>query len=301
MRTLMARLGTCLLVLVFWAPLVQAATPHDKETQDVEQLEKPMYNPFVERYVMDELRQLRVDMNDMHVEMTKEVVNRELTATSRAVGYATDTVTYFFYLIAGISSVLLLVGWTSIRDIKVKVHDMADTKVSKVIATYEERLKKLEEELQRKSRGITSAQKRLSQHQDIHSLWLKAGQEQILSNRMTIYDQILEMDPDNVEAMTYKADAALEMNEPQWAINLCNQALRMDPENKHAFYQLAGAYAQLDKASEAMEYLKVALEGTEGYKDQVKNDPVFAELRDNAEFQQLIAEGADGTSDKKTS
>jgi tetratricopeptide (TPR) repeat protein len=301
MRTLMANLGAFLLMLVFLVPLAQAATPHDQETQDVEKLEKPMYNPFIERYVMDELRQLRMDMNAMHVELTKEVVNRELTATSRAVGYATDTVTYFFYLIAGISSVLLLVGWTSIRDIKVKVHDMADTKVSKVIATYEERLKKLEGELQRKSRGITSAQKRLSQHQDIHSLWLKAGQEQILSNRMTIYDQILEMDPDNVEAMTYKADAALEMNEPQWAINLCNQALRMDPENKHAFYQLAGAYAQLDKPSEAMEYLKVALEGTEGYKDQVKNDPVFAELRDNAEFQQLIAEGGDGLADKKTS
>ena len=271
-----------------------AQSPHTKETQSVDQLKEPMYNPFVERYVMDELRQLRMDMNQMHVELTKEVTNRELTATSRAVGYATDTVTYFFYLIAGISSVLLLVGWSSIRDIKVKVHDLADSKVNKVIATYEERLKKLEEELQRKSRGITSAQKRLSQHQDIHSLWLKAGQEQILSNRMTIYDQILEMDPGNIEALTYKADAALEMDEPQWAINLCNQALRMDPENKHAFYQLAGAYAQLDKPSEAIEYLKVALEGTEGYKDQVKNDPAFGVLTDNEAFQQLIAEDEEG-------
>jgi tetratricopeptide (TPR) repeat protein len=305
MRTLSQRLvQTSALILLMSAwPLIaiSATSPHNKETQDVEQLEGPMYNPFVERYVMDELRQLRVDMNDMHVQLTKEVVNRELTATSRAVGYATDTVTYFFYLIAGISSVLLLVGWSSIRDIKVKVHDLADTKVNKVIATYEERLKKLEEELQRKSRGITSAQKRLSQHQDIHSLWLKAGQEQILSNRMTIYDQILELDPANVEAMTYKADAALEMNEPQWAINLCNQALRMDPENKHAFYQLAGAYAQLDKSADAIEYLKVALEGTEGYKDQVKNDPVFSELRDNPEFQQLIADDMDDASEKKPS
>ncbi len=263
---------------------------HSKETQDVEQLKEPMYNPFIERYVMDELKQLRVDMNNLRVEITKEVTNRELSATSRAVGYATDTVTYFFYLIAGISSVLLLVGWNSMREVKEKVLSLADSKVDKVIEEYEARLAKLEEELNRKSRGITNAQKRLSQHQDIHSLWLKAGQEQILSNRMAIYDQILELDPGNTEAMTYKADAALEMGEPQWAVNLCNQALRIDPENTHAFYQLAGAYALMDKAAEAIDFLQTALQNSEGYKEQVQNDPVFKSLQDNPDFQKLLQE-----------
>jgi hypothetical protein len=228
-------------ILCLVSPISYAAQVHVKETQDVTKLTQPMYNPFVERYVMDELRQLRVDMNTMHVDMTKEVVNRELTATTRAVGYATDTVTYFFYLIAGISSVLLLVGWNSIREIRDKVLDLADNKVNKVISEYEARLEKFEQELHSKSIGINRAQKLLSRHQDIHSLWLKAGQEQILSNRLNIYDQILEIDSENTEALTYKADLALEMNEPQWAINLSNQALVIDPENKHAFYHLAGA------------------------------------------------------------
>ncbi|MDG6777474.1 hypothetical protein QCB44_02020 [Thiomicrorhabdus sp. zzn3] len=264
---------------------------HDKQTHSLEELnslDEPMYNPFIERYVIDELRQLRVDMNDLHVEVTKEVTNRELEATTLAVTYASDTVTYFFYLIAGVSSILVLVGWNSIRDIKEKVHSLADTKVNQVITEYEQRLEHLEEELNRKSRGITSAQKRISQHQDIHSLWLKAGQESILSNRMAIYDQILELDPENTEALTYKADVALEMNEPQWALNLCNQALRIDGDNKHAFYQMAGAYALLSKPSDAIEYLKKALEDSEGYKDQVKNDPVFDSLHEHEEFQALI-------------
>ncbi len=288
MRTLIVWLSLCSLLMVSTA---YAAERHSKETQDIEQLQEPMYNPFVERYVMDELRQLRVDMNDLHVEITKEVVDRELTATSRAVGYATDTITYFFYLIAGISSILLLVGWTSIREIKEKVMHLADAKVSKVIEEYETRLAKLEEELNRKSRGITSAQKRLSQHQDIHSLWLKAGQETISSNRMAIYDQILELDPANAEALTYKADIALEMEEPLWAINLCNQALKIDPKNKHAFYQMAGAYACLDKPAESIEFLKKALEDSEGYKEQVQADPVFANIKDDPQFKALIEEG----------
>lgn len=270
---------------------VLAAERHSKETQDIETLQEPMYNPFIEKYVLDELRQLRVDMNDLHIEVTKEVVDRELTATSRAVGYATDTITYFFYLIAGISSILLLVGWTSIREIKEKVMSLADEKVSKVIQEYEERLNKLEDELTRKSRGITSAQKRLSQHQDIHTLWLKAAQENISSNRMAIYDRILELDPNNVEAFTYKADEVLDMDEPLWAINLCHQALRIDPKNKHAFYQMAGAYASMDKPTESIEFLKKALAGSEGYKEQVQADPVFAKIKDNPEFMALIKEG----------
>lgn len=275
-------------ILSLLPQISSAAQLHDKETQDVEILTEPMYNPFIERYVIDELKQLRVDMNNLHVELTKEVVNRELTATTRAVGYATDTVTYFFYLIAGISSMLLLVGWNSIREIKDKVLNLADNKVNKVISQYESRLEKLEEELNRKSIGITSAQKRISEHQDIHSLWLKAAQEQILSNRLNIYDQILDMDPKNAEALTYKADLVLEMDEPQWAINLCNQALLIDPENKHAFYQLAGAYALLNQPNEALINLEKAISDAEGMAEDVIKDPVFSSLLDNPKFQQLL-------------
>lgn len=277
------------LVLFSWSPLLQAnELKHDSETQDIESLKKPLYSPFVERYVMDELRQLRVDMNTLEVGLTKEVVNRELSATQRAMSYATDTVTYFFYLIAGISSILLLVGWSSLREIKERIYGLADAKVNEVIETYEKRLEALEEELHRKSRGITSAQKRLSQHQDIHSLWLKAGQEQILSNRLAIYDEILELDSENTEAMTYKADVLLEMHEPMWAINFCHQALKIDPDNKHALYQLAGAHTLLKQTDEALNYLRQALRGAEGLLEEVKTDPIFESLLDLPEFEALI-------------
>lgn len=282
MRTLI------LFTLLFLVSPTLHAQLHTKESQDLESISEPIYNPFIERYVMDELKQLRIDMNALHVDLTKEVVNRELTATTRAVAYATDTVTYFFYLIAGISSMLLLVGWNSMREIQDKVLHLADTKVDKVISQYEGRLEKLEEELHSKSMGINSAQRRLSEHQDIHSLWLKAAQEQIISNRLNIYDQILELEPHNAEALTYKADLALQMDEPQWAINLCNQALMIDPENKHAFYQLAGAYALLNQPNEALANLEKAICDAEGMSEEVMKDPVFSSLLDNPDFQALL-------------
>ncbi|MDX1353649.1 MAG: tetratricopeptide repeat protein [Thiomicrorhabdus sp.] len=277
-----------ILCLVLTPQISFAESPHNKETQDVNQLKQPMYNPFVERYVIDELKDLRADMMQMQVDLTKEVTNRDISLTTRAVSYVSDTVTYFFYLIAGISSVLVILGWNSIRDIKEKVHDLADSKVNEVINVYEQRLAKLEDELSKKSKGINNAQKQILQHQDIHSLWLKAGQESLLNNRMNIYDQILEIDPDNTEALTYKADLALEMEEPQWAINLCNKALQIDPENRHALYQLAGAYAVLNQPADALDNLERSLLGTDVSAEEIVADPVFKNLLDNEEFKKLL-------------
>ena len=104
-----------------------------------------------------------------------------------------------------------------------------------------------------------------------------------------VYDQILKLRRDDTEALTYKADAVLELNEPQWAINLCYQALAIDPENSHAFYQLACAYTVLDMQEEAINCLTEVLERTDTYKEDILSDPVMKPLHDNEKFKQLLA------------
>ena len=75
-----------------------------------------------------------------------------------------------------------------------------------------------------------------------------------------------------MEALTYKADAVLELQEPQWAANLCHQALNIEPENSHAFYQLACAYASMDQLDEAVSYLRKALSHRDSYRDDMLKD-----------------------------
>ena len=108
-------------------------------------------SPFVELYVLDELKQLRVDMAAQKNELLQQVVDREINSIDRGVEYATDTISYFFYLIAAASSILVLVGWSSIRDIKERVHSHADQQVAGLIETYEERLRNIENQLSQKT------------------------------------------------------------------------------------------------------------------------------------------------------
>jgi len=288
--------------------LSEAQTQSSENPVDVSQVEKkvevlqePMYNPFIERYLVDEVKSLRNDMHSLELSLTKQVVDREVRTVDRVTAYATDTVTYFFYLIAGVSSVLVMLGWNSIRDIKEKVHNLADSKVNEIVSTYEERLDKMEKTLNKKSVGIQQAQQQLEQHQDIHTLWLKAAQENSVNNKIAIYDQILEIDANNAEALTYKADAALELNEPIWAINLCHSALKIDEHNAHAYYQLAGAYAQLGQTSEALNYLERNIQLSDGSFEEIKNDDAFANLITLPEFEALLSQYQSSSTNESSS
>lgn len=254
----------------------------------VESLDKPLYSPFIERYMLDELKQLRMDMAAQRNELIQQIVDRELSSVDRGVTYATNTVTYFFYLIAGASTILVLLGWTSLRDIKERVQSMADKKVSKLVHEYEERLAIVEQQLNKEAQLIEKIGEDIGRTQDVQSLWLRAGQAGSLANKIAIYDQILKLRPEDCEALTYKADAVLDMGEPQWAVNLCQQALKIDPENGHAFYQLACAYTALDQYEEAVNCLSEALARTEDYRDKFADDPALQALKGFEPFIALL-------------
>ncbi|MFI2811409.1 MULTISPECIES: TPR end-of-group domain-containing protein [Microbulbifer] len=271
----------------------EAQTRQEEEKQQaaeehVNKLQEPLYTPFVERYVLDELKQLRKEMAEQRVAITQEVVDRQINAADKAITYATDTVTYFFYLIAGVSSMLVIVGWTSIRDIKEKVHSLATDEVNKLVTQYEERLRSIEEQLSEKTRHIEHNRDEIELTQEIQSLWLRAGREHTPAGKIAVYDQILGLRRDDGEALTYKADAVLELGEPQWAINLCLQALEIDPENGNAYYQLACAHASQEQWEEAVANLARALDISSAYRDEAMDDPALDGLVEFPPFAELM-------------
>lgn len=272
--------------------LAQAEESAQKQQQQqakdrVESLQKPLYNPFVERYVLDELRQIRIDLAAQRNEMIQQIVDREHRSVDRGVEYATNTVTYFFYLIAAATSVLVLVGWTSIRDIKERVQSLADEEITKLINEYESRLGNIERQLNQKSQFIEKNREEIEMTQEAQALWLRAAQDHNPSTKIDIYDQIIKLGFFDAEALTYKADAVLELNEPQWAVNLCHQALEVDPENSHAFYQLACAHTTLEQYDDAVSYLLEAIRRNENYRDEISTDPALKPLLDYVSLEEI--------------
>ena len=258
--------------------------------------EEPMYTPFVELYLLEETKALRKEMQNTRAELIEKVVDKELSVADKTMSYATDTVTYFFYLIAGATSILVVIGWNSIRDMRNQLTSLAEKRVNELVVVYEKRLKAIEEQLQQKSEIISQNQAEIERTNEVHALWLQASQETSQQNKIFAYDRILDLRPDDVEALSYKADAVLEMQEPLWAISLCHRALKLAPDNGHAHYQLACAYAEIGRWDDAVSTLKKAIEISEAYRDDASVDVSFDQLRDHESFRALVTQDEeDGT------
>ncbi|WP_431474179.1 tetratricopeptide repeat protein [Marinobacter sp. KM021] len=278
------------------AESAQQVTDEDVDER-IGELESPLYNPFVERYLLDEVKALRQEMQNTRAELIEKVVDKELSVADKTMSYATDTVTYFFYLIAGATSILVVIGWNSIRDMRNQLTSLAEKRVNELVVEYEKRLKSIEEQLQQKSEIIHQNQAEIERTNEVHALWLKASQETSQQNKISAYDQILDLRPDDVEALSYKADAVLEMREPLWAISLCQRALKLAPDNGHAHYQLACAYAEIGRWEDAVSTLEKAIDISEAYRDDASVDPSFEPLHDHESYRTLVFTDQDDSTD----
>lgn len=274
---------------------VTAGGPDEAAAQQIEQRQEPLYNPFVERYMLDEIKALRTEVQGQRAEFVERFATAELRASDRAITYTTSTINNIFYVIAAAASILALVGWTSLREVRHRLNEVVDQKVAIISADYETRLITLERKLKDRTERIISAQEEISRTNTLHSLWMRAGLEATPQARIAVYDQILELSHDDVEALTYKADAVLELGEAEWALNLCDKALSLNPEYAYAHYQSACANATLEQLEQAATELEQAINLSSTYRDEAREDKALVALRNSGLIQHLLQDESSRT------
>ncbi|WP_120510437.1 TPR end-of-group domain-containing protein [Photobacterium salinisoli] len=251
--------------------------------------EQPVLDkPLMERYILDEMKSLRQDQQDLERRLTLSFTDRELAVADKSLNYANVTVTYFFYLIAGAASLIALVGWQSLKEIKVNTKKMAEQQLKEITDQYEKKFQMLERDLKRKTRIIAQNNKEIEIINEVHNLWLRAQSSQTAEQQMEVYDEILKLRPGDLEALTHKADAAMEIREFHWALSICNRVLEVDSTNANALYQRACAYACLGAEDQAVSDLERAIQGSAFLRELAKEENDFETLHGHERFEQLI-------------
>ncbi|WP_338730907.1 tetratricopeptide repeat protein [Mangrovimonas cancribranchiae] len=254
----------------------------------VDSLEQPLYKPFIERYILDEIKSLRQENQKLRAQVTEQVAEAKLESSDRAINYTTSTVNNIFYIITAAASLLVLLGWRSLNDIKKSIKIDTAKKIQTLTGDYEKRLQQIEKKLVERSKIIIETQQEISNTNSIHSLWMRAGLEKSEEEKISIYDEILDINPNDIEAMTYKADALLEIGEIRWALNLLNTAIDNDSDYSLAYWQRACTYALLDKPDEAVRDIEISLQLSDTLTEELLNEKHFDNLRNNKKFQSLI-------------
>ncbi|MGV3000895.1 tetratricopeptide repeat protein [Vibrio sp.] len=255
-----------------------------KKYSETEMLDRPL----MERYILDELKSLRTEQQDLERRLTVQITDRELAVADKSLNYSNITVTYFFYIIAGVASLVALVGWQSLKEIKHNTKEMADKRLNEITMSYEKKFSALERDLKRKTRIITENNREIEIINEVHNLWLRAQSAQTPEQKIETYDEILKIRPGDLEALTHKADSAMEINEYHWALSICNRVLEVDDNNGHALYQRACAYSRLGAEEQAINDLVLAIESSASLRELASDEPDFEMLRGNPRFETLI-------------
>ena len=286
-------MGKQLLRTVFWLfcsffSLAAIAADSGKSKEKDNALEKTSnYQPLIERYILDELKAVRQDQQQIVADMEKKVANARLDASDRAIRYTSDTLNNIFIIITTAASILVLMGWRSMRDVKSKLNEVVETKINELTQEYEERLGELEGKLRKRSQEIIDAQEDISRSNELHSIWMRAGLESNLHQKIKLYDEILAINPTDIEALIYKADAAFELGDFEWAFSLANRAIEQDEDYGLAYWQRACANAANGATQEAISDIKIAIEKAPKLVDELEREDAFDDLKDLEEFQAL--------------
>ncbi|KOO08921.1 tetratricopeptide repeat protein [Vibrio hepatarius] len=273
-----------LILLLGLFSFVQPTLAEQKSYSESDLLDRPL----MERYILDELKALRQEQQDLERKLTVQITDRELSVADKSLNYANVTVTYFFYIIAGVASLIAFVGWQSLNEFKSNTREMADKRLDTIAKEYEKKFSVLERDLKRKTRIISENNKEIEKINEIHNLWLRAQSMPTPEQKIDVYDEILGIRPGDLEALTYKADAAMEINEYHWALSLSNRVLELDTTNGPALYQRACAYSRLGVEEQAIEDLERAIEASPSIRDLINTEPDLEGLHGNPRFDALL-------------
>ena len=259
------------------------------EQKNAQGLKEILERPLMERYVLDELKDLRIENMKLRIQVEKRITKNEVGQTDRAARYMTDTIGNIFYLIAAATSVLIFAGWNSFRDIRIKTESIVEERLNIITKKYNEKMEKLQEEMTLQSEKILDNQNKIYNTQYIHSLWMRSNLETNPQSKIDIYDEIININPDDAEVYAYKADAVLDMDEYEWALNLSNKAIEIDPEYGYAYWQRSCANAVLHNNNEAIADLLIAIKQAPNLKDEIEGEELFENLKEIEEFKDLLS------------
>lgn len=244
--------------------------------------------PLMERYIVDELKALRIENMHLRNEVERRLSRAEVEQTDRAARYMTDTIGNVFYLIAAATSILIFAGWNSLRDIRNKTESIIEERVNQITQKYNTEMETLQEGMTLQSKKILDNQNKIYNTQYIHSLWMRSNLETNPQSKIELYDEILKINTNDAEVYAYKADAAIDMDEYEWALNLSNKAIEIDQEYGYAYWQRSCANSALENKKEAISDLILAIKKSPNLKDEIENEKLFEDLKKSKDLQEIL-------------
>ena len=237
-------------------------------------------HPLKENYILGELKSLRTEMLEMKSAMIEKIAEKELKIAEKSLSYSSNAMNYFFVILAGVVSTFTFLGLRTIKEVKQRVNTIAEKELDKIMNEYQERVSKLENDIQIKGDAILKNQEAIHKTQKLQKIWIKINQEENPYKKLQLYNNLLAIQADfDVEILKGRLLLELE-EEKESSVQFYDHLVKKYPYKSEGFYYRAKAYLSVNNVDKSIENLEHSISLSSDVKQKIVNDSFWSTIQE---------------------
>lgn len=227
---------------------------------------------WTQRFILTELKELRIDQETLKREIYQDIQSREISAIDKALSYSANTVNFFFVLLTVVIAWFWIVWWKTIWDIKNATKASMDRETKKIISQFQKKIEELEKE------------------QKINILWRQYNTSDSDKEKINILDRIYYLKPESQFVTIEKSNVYLSMWLYDKVIEITDPIVSWDraKHQPHAFYNRACAFNALDDKDNAIWALNSLISLAPDYREVIQDSEYLNNLMKTAKVKELL-------------
>lgn len=257
----------------------------EETSQEATQLIVPDDISWTQRFILTELKELRIQNETLRRELNEELNKRELATVDRALSYSGNTVNFLWLIITMAMAGFWLVGWRTMKDVRENLTQNFEKEVQKNVRSQqrklEEFMQKFEEEQLSQSKEIIQNQEHLQRKQEAAFHWSQFNREEDPVQKLELLDKVWAAGLEEDELLIYVERSSIYVVLWLWdkALETAEKWLELSSENTSLLYTKAEALVMLEETDDALKVINNILVIKPGMKDEILEDATFENLK----------------------
>ncbi|MCH8518336.1 hypothetical protein LAT59_01035 [Candidatus Gracilibacteria bacterium] len=244
---------------------------------------------WTQRFILSEMRELRIDLETMRRNIYTELNERELRTVDRALSYSGNMVNFLWLILTMAVTGFGLVGWKTMKDVRENLSKNFEKQIGRQVYTQqkalEEFMQKFQEEQLAQSQEILRNQEYIQKRQEIGYYWSQYNREENTQKRLEFLEKIdaFHLEENTLLILIEKASIFAELGLWDKVLDVTEAGLLSDTENSSFLKYKAQAHIMLEEIDEGLQVLKTLLILYPAMKEEILHIQCFAELQDTIE------------------
>ena len=267
-----------ILVLLVW--IISFGSVYSN-TWNTTQLIIPDELDLTKRYILEEVKNLRIEVESLRREMQIEMNKKQIETIDKALSYSANTVNYFFILITLTIMGVWIFGWKSIKDVKNRWSNSFEKEVEKSLFEWQSKLQELEKEQMRQSEEILLNQENIKKKQESGYLWSQYNREESLRDKFKLLEEISELEIAEEELSIQKEKSNLYAGLEMWekALQTSINSLELFENETTLMLNQSIAHLMLEEKEEALKVINEILSLDPGLKDDILENELLSSIK----------------------